>query len=204
MPIRIRYLQIDGRNVLDPATLGDLDFPGAPDIGRANSIHNPRGPYPGSAWILVDRETVDALEQTRNSSHTFKWYDYEEGRSPAYVEFRGYYLIQSYAIDQDGDENSAYLVELQDMRCLLWRSPAVNKAYNVPRPVPIWHETATSAEVDVIYSEYIPSVGDLCASLWGQLPAAFNAGSTPTYSGENDTVWGPLDQRRNQRLAGVL
>ncbi len=167
---------IDGHDVLDPG----LHDRYAQQLGtpadvwqRANSYCCPRGPDPGTAWLLVSRATIDALD--KNGMHTLEWIS-KLGRMT--VENLIFVRALCMNLALAGDTKAAYLLELADVRHLA-RMSVLNASYNVRQPVP----PATSGD-DLYYDETLSggtttwTWATLLANIWAELPS--NVGAAPS------------------------
>lgn len=171
------YPTYDGKPLLDPGVLHryaleqnlPLDF-----WGRANSYVCPRGKDPGTAWLLMLRATVNALNYTDFKPLLF--------RSPQGEVTLGKLRFVRATCMSAGptttDTNAAYLLELADKRRWLSMSTAV-KQYNVRCPAP----PATSG-VSLYHSESLNSGAlwtwqTMLNDLWLLLPSSLR-GTAPT------------------------
>lgn len=192
-----RRLTLGSFPCLDPGELAEAaDAAGFPDefSGRANSIANPRGSQPGSAWVLLRRADLDQLDKT--TAYTLKFY---EDQSQA-VEFKGYYLISGRAVGIDGDSKAAYLVELRDKRCILQQAKC-DKQYNCQRAVPMWDASFDSTPTRYYYSASLNASAlwtwaEIFDDLWDLLDATV-AGTVPTLP------YTPTSTPKNFTLSGV-
>lgn len=163
-----RYIQIDGYDVIDPAELYDHNQATGAQTefwGRANSYTSQIGMEPGVAWILVTRETLDAIYETKNEYHSITWID---GGST--TTFGKLVLHNATCASLDGDELGPYLLELRDVREICRQSGGITKRYNYSDAMPVGTYTALRR-------------------YW---PTSLNGGSTWTWQEMLDDIWGGL------------
>ncbi len=135
---------------------------------RANSYTCPLGAEPGSAWLLMKRRDLDALDPT--AFHELKWTD---GKRTLTIP--SLLIVKSYTINLAiaGDKKAARLVEFRDRRHL-FRMSSINKQYNVRIPAP----SATSGTDRYYQESLLASNGgfvlwdwqDILDDLFDQLP----------------------------------
>ncbi len=172
------YIKIDGENVLSPRELADAaaqqGFP-ADFWGRANSIFLPIGFEPGTAYLVIPRSTMDALDV--NALHTITW-TMDRAGSTRHNEFKYWTICDARAIGIDGDSKAAYLLTLRDNRCRMTKA-IIDAAYNVSTPDDYgtyvsgrrWISTTLNAGTLWTWQ-------DMLADVWSELPAS--AGTVPT------------------------
>ncbi|MDX1964130.1 MAG: hypothetical protein SFX18_13335 [Pirellulales bacterium] len=193
-----RYPLVDGRYCLDPGPLReDLTRYGGGHVnfdGLANSVECPRGRQPGNAWFLMSRENAGKLP--KNAAITISWV------SGATETFDNYWLVKAVAVTP-GLKDQAYLVHLQDVRCVL-ELTAINKRYNQEKPLPF--ALADSRLAEKFYSDSLNSGAlwtwaTIFADLWALLPGVAGAAPalpiTPASSPRNlafvgCSVWGAI------------
>jgi len=103
-------------------------YPGA--SRRANSYRCPTGEQPGVAYVLMTRSDVDALDKT--GPLTLEMNTVSGGQTTTNA-FTGLYFIEATRMRRGApnDPNAAFLVRLEDKRCLLKWSDTANAQYNV-------------------------------------------------------------------------
>lgn len=193
-----RIAQLSGKPLLDPReALKWAERNGTPTDfwGRANSYQCPRGPEPGTAWLLMLRSDLDDLD--KNEYHALTWTD---GHHDEEISIGDLVIVRGVGINLalPGDPNAAYLVELQDKRRILKRSH-IAKQYNVPIPVPPNCGEDTYPEV-LYYPDSLDS-GErwtwqsMLQDIWDNLPEI--AGDAPSMP------WAPDTYPENFRFVGM-
>jgi len=173
-------LKIDGENVLSPRELADAaneqGFP-ADFWGRANSIHLPIGFEPGTAYLVVPRATMDAINA--DGLHTLTWQMSRDGTTTT-TTFYNWVLCDSRIQGIDGDEKAAYLLTLRDARQILKHASLINQGYNVSVPTPCGSDVGSGGTFGCD-KRYLPETlnsgspwtwQEILADLWARLPAA--------------------------------
>jgi hypothetical protein len=168
-----RFPYLNSAPCLDPGPLLEAaQRNGTPTdfYGLANSITCPIGFAPGSAFLLVDRPTIEALD--KNAAHTIRWVTSDHGIST----FPGWYAFAATCINIDGDGLGAYLLELRDVRQVM-RMSAINARYNVLKPLPY----TLGDGADRIRSKYFQDSlkdgtslytwAEIWESIWSHLPS---------------------------------
>lgn len=172
------YLKIDGLNVISPRAMADAaaaqGFP-ADFWGLANSVHVPIGFDPGTAYLLVPRSTMLALDA--DGLHTLSW-SYSRGSAPKVTEWHRWTICDARIQGIDGDSQASYWLTLRDSRQILQRAKVVNKSYNVTVPSPCGTYVSGRRYLSGTLNGSSPwSWQEMLAEVWGNLPAA--AGSVP-------------------------
>ncbi len=173
------HLKIDGENILSPRELADAaneqGFP-ADFWGRANSIRLPIGFEPGTAYVVVPRATMDAIDV--DALHYLIWQMSRDGGSPYASTFYNWTICDARIQGIDGDEKAAYLLTLRDARQLLKHAKLINQGYNVSVPTPCGSDVGSGgyASCDKRYLAETLNGGvpwtwqGMLADLWDRLP----------------------------------
>lgn len=187
-----RHFKLNSSYCLDPGELKTgADEHNLPDHfwGLANGYSCPQGMEPGSAWVVVSRATVDALDM--DAYHTLTITSEFDTATIGNLS-----VARAICTAQDGDSKAAYLIELQDVRRVLKMS-SVAKQYNVRAPAALYD---TGNDVDIYHEETIDTSAiwtwaTMFADLWTFLPTI--AGAAPTLP------YAPLGQPENFRFLGM-
>jgi hypothetical protein len=176
MPQVNRRWIVNGREPINPAiVLQTVSEQGWPSewAGKVNSVHCPRGRFPGEAHFLVTEEHKAAIptgaaininfeEVTRTGD---QWLVSSE------ETLTGYYLIRTQAATKD-KTNPPHWITLADRRWLLERS-ACNERYNLR------NEPGSDGYIDATTNGGTPwTWAEIFADLWALLPGV--AGTAPT------------------------
>ena len=131
-----RFPLLDNKRLLDPRELIQTSSEhNSPDTfwGRANGYTCPRGKMPGSAWLLILGRDLKDLDP--NDFHSLKWIDNTFGGND--IEIKNLAIVRSWCMNFSlpAADDAAHLVELQDVRRILFRS-SIDEQYNVRVPTP--------------------------------------------------------------------
>lgn len=171
-----RYLKISGFHCLDPWPLYEaaqalhtpLNF-----WQSANSISCPLGFKPGSAFVVVDRAAANTIcGPQKDSPQTLQWFT-EAGATT----FQGYYPYKAECVNIDGDELSAYLIELRDPRTIM--RGAINVRFNVHKPLPYYIDDGADRNRAKYYADSLVggatlyTNAEIWSAIWATLPGGF-------------------------------